>query len=242
MKTTIKELQSKGYKKTAIKGLFLRNNGKAYNHTTKREINPTTKGMIVFNGKYYNLSKLILATFKKIPVRNGQILFLNGNNRDFYFENLEYATGTHYSAPSEASLINCIRLYFEVQKDLTRHDILFKDYLNQIAQLRAFVYAHKCNEIDLFLDWLKPFLQSESKAEISKKHGYTVRNGTNIINKYLAMLVNECIQDQKNELLTIKDFATKPLTATQKIKLTNEALKKLGFTSKIPLRKKPKTT
>lgn len=240
MKATIRELQSKGYEKTSINGLFLTNKGKAYNYTTKREINPTAKGMIVFNGKQCNLSKLILETFKKIPVRSGQTVFLNGDNRDFDFTNLQYSTGIHYVAPSETDIINCVRLYFEVRKNLTRNDILFKDYLNQVAQIRGFIFLHKGNDFNLFLDWLKPFLQSQSKAKISEKHGYTVRNGTSIINKYLAMLVNECLQDQKNGLLAIKPFAAKPLTATQKIKRTNETLKKMEFNSKIPLRKKTK--
>ena len=237
MKITIKELQNKGYKKTSVPGLYLTNAGKAYNYLTKRECKPTTKGQVKLSGKGYNLAKMVLETFKKEPVRTGQILFLNGNDKDFGCNNLSYAVGTHYKAPSEADLIYCIRLYFEVPKKLTRNDILFKDYLKSIAELRGFIYKHKSNEFNLFLDWLKPFTQSQSKAKISIANGYTVRNGENAINKYLGLLVKECLEDQENGILKVKQFKSKPPTKTQKLKDFQKFINENGLDIKIPLRK-----
>jgi hypothetical protein len=236
MKMTIKELQSKGYKKTCIKGLYLTNKGKAYNCNTGNDLKPRATGKVIINGKEYNLLKLILETFKKIPVRTGKINFLNGNNQDFDFNNLEYAsTGTPHTAPPESEIINAIRLYFEVPKKINRQTIWFKDYLNQIAKQRGFIYLHHSNDFDLFIEWLQPF--SQSKAQISKTHGYTVRNGSNIINKYLSLLINECLQDKENGILQTKDFEPNPPTATEKNKKTNETLKNLGSNIQIPLRK-----
>lgn len=232
---TIKELQSKGFKKTTVKGLFLTNNGKAYNYTTGNDIKPRTTGKVIINGKEYNLLKLILETFEKIPVRAGKILFLNGNDKDFNYKNLAYAVGTHYKAPTETSIINCIRLYFAVEENFNRNNVFYKSHLEYIATKRGFIHLHGNNDFNLFLEWIKPL--SQSKPEISKTHGYSVRNGTNAINKYLLLLVNECLQDQKNELLQIIDFKPKPLTATETNKKTNETLKNMGSKVKIPLRK-----
>ncbi|WP_269686496.1 hypothetical protein [Flavobacterium lacustre] len=236
---TIKELQSKGYRKTTIKGLYLTNKGKIHNYTTGNAISPTKTGKAIINGKTYNLPKLILETFKKIPVRNGKTLFLNGNNKDFDYNNLEYAsTGIQHTAPPESEIINAIRLYFEVPKKINTQNFWFKDHLNQIAKQRGFIYFHHNNTgFNLFVEWLQPFNKSQSKAQLSKVNGYTVRNGINTINKYLSLLINECLQDQENGLLQLMDFEPTPPTATEKNKKTNETLKNLGSKIQIPLRK-----
>jgi len=239
MKMTIKELQSKGYKKTFIKGLYLTNKGKAYNSTTGNDLKPRASGKVIINGKEYNLLKLILETFKKIPVRTGKINFLNGNNQDFNFNNLEYAsTGTTHTAPPESEIIKAIRLYFEVDKNFTANNVFFKSHLKHIATKRGFIIIHTNKAFNLFLEWIEP--QSQSKASISTKHGYTVRNGTNFINKYLSLLIKDCLQDYENEILQLLDFATKPLTTTEKNKKTNETLRNMGSKIKISLQKPSK--
>ncbi|MNR62649.1 hypothetical protein D3C85_1847290 [compost metagenome] len=49
------------------------------------------------------------------------------------------------------------------------------------------------------------------------------------------MLINECLQDEKNGVLRIKHFLKKPLNQTGKNKLANERLKKSGFNGQMPL-------
>lgn len=233
---SIRELQKQGFRKTKISGLYITNNGLCYNSVSKRYL-AIKKGKITLNGKAYNVSKIILETFCKIPMRSGQTIFKNGNEKDFYFENLEYTTTIRQTTHNETNLINCIRLYFEVDKKLTRSNILFKYYLNEIALKRGFDSLFAGNEFDMFLDWIKPF-RIQSKAEISRKHNTSLTNCNNAINKYLTLLVNDCLQDHKNGLLTQKEFITKPLTATQKIKKYNETLEQMGMTARIPLRKR----
>ena len=213
------------------------NQGKAYNQTTNRELTPSKSGCVAICGKSYNLAKLVLETYKKTPVRTGQIIFINGNDRDFDFTNLAYTTGLHYKAPTESEIVKCIRLYFEVPKKLNRQNILFKYYLEKIAVKRGFMCRHNDPDFILFTEWLKPFVFSTGKTEISAKNGFSPTNGANAINKYLRLLVNECMQDQHNGILKIKDFEPKPLTATQKLKITNQRLKDIGMSSQIPLRK-----
>jgi hypothetical protein len=232
---SIRELQKQGFKKTTISGLYATKNGLCYNLSSKRNL-AITKGKITIHGKAYNVAKIILETFCKIPVRSGQITFKNGNDNDFDYENLEYTSTIKQTAPNETDIIQCIRLYFEIDKNLTRSNILFKFYLQEIALKRGFIHLHTGKDFDLFLDWVEAF-RIKSKAEISRKHNYSTINGTNAINKYLSMLVNDCLQDMKNGILTIKDFAQKPLTATEKIKKANITLQETGFKLKIPLRK-----
>lgn len=236
MKTTIRELKRNGYKKTTVNGLYLTNNGKAYNTVTNNYLTHSKRGSVTVNGKQYNLAKLILETYKKTPVRTGGIVFLNGNDQDFSFKNLMYSsTGIHYTAPPESEMIKAIRLYFPVVNNFTVNHIFFKSYLNQIAVKRGFIDLHANKEYFLFLEWIEPL--SQSKANTSKKHGYTVRNGTNFINKYLSLLVNDCLQDYENGLLQIMDFAPKPLTQTEKNIKINESAKIAGLEARVPLRK-----
>lgn len=234
---SLRELQKQGFKKSSVKGLYLSKSGKAYNQATNRPLKPSKSGHVAIFGKSYNLAKLILETYKKTPVRNGQIIFINGNNRDFDFNNVAYATGTQYKAPPESEIVNCIRLYYEVPKKLNRQNILFKYYLNEIAVKRGFIGRYRESNFILFVQWLKPFRSSVKKAEISAKNGFSTTNGTNAINQYLSLLVSECLQDQQNGILKTKDFEPKPLTATQKLKIANQSLKEMGFNARIPLRK-----
>lgn len=233
---TIREIQKQGFRKTKINSLYVTNNGICYNSTSKRSL-AITKGKIAINGTAYNVAKLVLETFCKIPVRSGQITFKNGNDKDYHFENLQYTNTIKQTAPTETDLIQCIRLYFEVKNKFTTSNILFKYYLNKIASKRGFINSHTGNDFDLFLDWIEPF-RIKNKAGISREYNYSTTNGTNAINKYLSLLVNECLQDQENGLLKVLDFAPKPLTATQKLKKYNKELEELGFNTRVPLRKR----
>lgn len=232
---SIRDLQKQGFRKTSIKGLYVTNNGLCYNSTAKRYL-AITKGKITLNGKACNVSKIILETFCEIPMRSGQTIFKNDNEKDFYFENLEYTTTLRQTAPNETNLINCIRLYFEIDQKLTRSNILFKYYLNEITQKRGFIKLHTGKDFDLFLDWLKPFA-IHNKGEISRKHNTSLINCNNAINKYLGLLVKDCLEDQENGILIVNDFLPKPMTATQKIKKYNDTLQEMGLTARIPLKK-----
>jgi len=54
-------------KKTHVKGLYLTNDGKAWHKSSKCEIKPTTSGKIRFNGKLYDLQKLINLSGQNVP-------------------------------------------------------------------------------------------------------------------------------------------------------------------------------
>lgn len=236
-KITISELLKQGYLKTDVKGLYLTKSGKAYNIATNRELKPTQSGKVIISGKSYNLTKLMLQKFKSIPIRNGKTIFINGNARDFHFNNLIYKNTINHKAPKESQIVKVIRLYFQISTGFNRQNVLFKYYLQEIAITRGFVLERKEIDFILFSEWLMPFIQTANKSEVSIKNGFTVRNGTNSINKYLDILISDCLLDLENGILSIKDFEQKPLTKSQQIKKANQTLKELGLNTQIKLNK-----
>ena len=236
---SVRELQKIGFKKTQISGLYVSKNGKAYNYNSNRYLTATAKGTIIINGKGYNFAKLILETFAKIENRSGFINFKNGNNKDFSFENLEYKSTIKQPPPVATDLIKCIRFYFAVDKNFTTSNVLYKYYLYQIILKRGFEWrCASCKDFDLFLDYSKnDFKTANNQNNTFAKFNYTATNGKNAINKYLNLLVNECLQDFENGLLKLKDFAQKPPTKTQKLKELQKSVNEYGLKIKIPLRK-----
>ncbi|OAE92124.1 hypothetical protein SU65_10230 [Flavobacterium psychrophilum] len=235
---SIRELQKKGFKKTKISGLYLTNNGLCYNSISKRNLT-ITNGKTTIDGKTYNVAKIILETFSKIPVRSGQINFINGNEKDFSFENLEYKSTIKQPPPVPTDLIKCIRFYFEVDKKLNSKSLMIKYYLYEIIKIRGFNLKYKSIDFDLFLEYVKTdfWILSNNQNNTFTKFNYTATNGKNAINKYLNLLISECLQDFENGLLKVKDFKPKPPTKTQKLKELQKSVNEYGLNVKIPLRK-----
>ena len=92
----------------------------------------------------------------------------------------------------------------------------------------------------MFLDYFKNdyYILSDSQNTVFDKFNYTAINGKNAINKYLNLLINECLQDFDNGLLKVKDFKPKPPTKTDKLRALQKKVNDYGFNVKIPLRKK----
>ncbi|WP_394758158.1 hypothetical protein [Flavobacterium sp.] len=236
---SIRELQKQGFKKTKISGLYVSNNGLCCNSVSKR-ILTVTNGKTTINGKAYNVAKIVLETFCKIPVRSGQMNFINGNDKDFSFENLKYKSTIKQPPPVATDLIKCIRFYFEVDKKFTTSNILYKFYLYEIIKMRNFNYKYKGLDFDLFLDYSKNdfLVLSNNQKTVFDKFNYTATNGKNAINKYLNLLICECLQDFENGFLQLKDFKPKPPTKTENLRLLQTKINEYGLNVKIPLRKK----
>ena len=207
-KPKVRDLIKKGYKRTSIKGLYIKNDGTAYNYTTHRNLK-VNKGRLVFNGKEYNLAKLVLETFCKTPIRGGLIRFKNGNNKDFNYLNLEYKCTIKQFPPNEKDLIKCIRFYFKVDKKFHSKSFLFKYYMHQISLIRGFdIRTKKTKGAILFFEWLSFRITGESKSiySLSTKYGFTATNGKNEVYKYYNLLINETIEDFNKGFLQLKPF------------------------------------
>ncbi|QZL00099.1 hypothetical protein K5L04_10380 [Flavobacterium psychrophilum] len=235
---SVRELQKQGFKKTQISSLFATNNGLCYNSASKRNLT-ITKGKITINGKAYNVAKIILETFCKIPTRSGQINFINGNDKDFSFENLEYKSTIKQPLPVATDLIKCIRFYFEVENDFKISNILYKYYFYEIIKKRGFNLKYKGVDFDLFLEYVKTdfCILSNNQNKTFAKFNYTATNGKNAINKYLNLFISECFQDFENGRLKVKGFKPMPQTKTQKLKELQKSVNEYGLNVKIPLRK-----
>jgi hypothetical protein len=234
---SIRELQKQGFKKTKIIGLYITNNGKGYNVATNKSLS-IVSGKIIVNGKGYNVSKLILETFCKIPVRSGQTIFKNGNNNDFCFENLAYKSTINEPAPNESDLIKCIRLYFEVDKKTNKKSDLLRFYISEVIRIRSFEVKYTGKEFNLFLEYYQTnryFMNN--RKQVFEKYGFSVINGKNAINKYLNLLINDCLQDYEKGYLHQKEFLKPIPTKTQVLKKAQNAAIEMGLTVKIPLRK-----
>ena len=200
--------------------------GICYNSISKQNLT-ITNGKTTIKGKSYNVAKIIIETFYKIPVRSGQINFINGNDKDFSFENLEYKSTIKQLKPVTTDLIKCIRFYFEVENNFTTSNILYKYYLYQIIIKRGFDWrCESCTNFDLFLYYFKT---SNNQNNTFTKFNYTTTNGKNAINKYLNLLISECLQDFENGLLKVKDFKQKQPTKTQKLKELQKSVNKFGL-------------
>lgn len=234
-KTKVKDLIQLGFKRTTVKGLYITNNGKAYNFTTQRNLT-TNRGRLTFNNKEYNLAKLVLETFSNTPIRGGYVNFINGNKKDFLYTNLEYKTTIKQNAPSEKDLIKCIRLYFPVFPNFNKNSFLFKYYLSDISQMRGFeIRNKKYKGSNLFFEWLNFKFTGESKSiyNLSKKHGYGYTNCKNEIYKYFNLLVKEILQDYENGFLQLIEFK-KPIRKKSNKQLLKDYIKfSIEFNKKI---------
>lgn len=207
-KLKVSDLKKQGFKRTSIKGLYITDTGKGYNITTHKYLTGK-KSRITFNGKQYNLAKLILETFCKIPIRSGQINVINGNEDDIHYSNLEYRTTPTQIEPNEDDLIKCVRLYFSVEAKFNKRSLLFKYYLNEVSKKRGFKLRTEKNKGSmLFFDWLDFMKIGKTKNMyyLSLEHGFTATNGKNEIYKYLNMLVDEVLGDFEKGILKVKDF------------------------------------
>jgi hypothetical protein len=236
---SVRELQNQGFKKTKIKGLYVSHSGKALNTVTGHELKPQKKGFIVFNKKQYNLAKLILETFFNIPIRTGRIKFKNNNTQDFSSANVEYKSTIDKPPPNPTDLIKCIRLYFEVDKGLKLKNPLSKHYLNEVIKFRGFESRFKELDFKMFLEYMQTeyIYLSKNQNFIFEKYGFSRTSGKNAINKYLNLLIDECLQDLEKGILKVKSFKQKPLTKTQRLKEIQKTANESGLNIKLPLRK-----
>ena len=235
-KIYLSELKKQGFQKTKIKGLYITKNGICYNITTKRELS-NRNGKINISSKTHNVAKIIIETFKNIPIRKGQINFINGNKNDFNIENIEYKSTDKQTYPSKNDLIKCIRLYFEVDKNLKLSNINYKFYLFEIIKMRGFNLKYQENDFKVFIEYFNSDLGLlyNNQKTVFKKFNYSVTNGKNAINKYLNLLIKECISDFETGILKLKDY--KNPIKPKKLKYLQTTINENNLTLKKPFKK-----
>jgi hypothetical protein len=236
----IKYLTQKGYKRIkTLPNLFLNDSGQIYDLNTGRKLTAIRNTYIRYCGRYLNIAKLVLLTFKKEQIRGGQIRFIDGNKSNISTQNLEYVTKYNDRKHIDRErLKTAIRCYFEVEKKYnTKNHIQTRIFLKHIISTRLFYYDYsKRPHIDVFKSYMNGIINN--CANVSKMHGITVRDCNYIINDFINLLVNDILTDMQNGILQTKEYYKK-LTNTDYTRQTNEYLKKRGL-KPLPLRKKAK--
>lgn len=139
------------------------------------------------------------------------------------------------NAPPEKQIVFCISLYFSIPKNFNRSNYLFKMYLQKIVENRFFMQTiNNEPEKNLFKKYLST---QKTKRQISVEETKKTTSGVYLINKNLKQLVFEIMHDYKNGVLNIVEYK-KPPTKREANRKTNEYLQEMGFTERIPLKKK----
>jgi hypothetical protein len=241
---TVKELKKAGFRTVPEhKNILISNTGKVYDINTGKYLKPTARNYIKPENKYLSLPKLVLLTFKGEKYRNGQIHYIDGNNKNFSPSNIQYNSifDSKQTEPiNKADLLTAIRCYFEVTRKFNITDkIKTHLYLQEITQIRHYFYKNRNKPfINLYLTYIGfDIIYKRNIAETAKLHGLPVRDCLLIVNRFTNTLINEILQDLKNGYLNIKEYKPKKPTKTDEIRKINEYLKEHGK-KPFPLKKK----
>jgi len=241
---TEKELKKEGFKLIEnYNYLYINVNGKVYSTKTRKYIQPTARNYIKAGQKYINVPKVVLMAFKNEPIRNGKILYIDGNTANLSHVNIKYSrlfTNEQTKKVNNTDLMTSIRCYFEVeQKFKIRDNFKTRLFLKSILEKRAFFLRHKkIQGIEVYLTYLgKHLFEQKSIAYTAKEHSLPVRDCLVIVNSFTNILITEILQDLENGILYIHGYLPKLPTKTDEIKQINEYLTSKGQTA-LPLRKK----
>ncbi|WP_159517705.1 hypothetical protein [Sunxiuqinia indica] len=220
--STINQLKQAGFRMVKNRqNLYITEKGTVYSLTAGKTLKNDTKNRVLIDGKRLNVPKLILEAFKGEPYNRRQIQYIDGNNKNLTLDNLKYK---RILAPdvsnnvNNADLMTAIRCYFEVPKRFKIKDIFkTKFYLQGIIIARGFYVLHqKAKHIALFKGYIEETTCSKAKA--AKNYGIGTRDGQEIINGFLNILIEDVLADLKNGVLTLQGYKPTPKTNTQRIK------------------------
>ena len=237
----IKLLKRTGFKR--VKGysfLYIDENGKVYNLKRGRCMKITARNTIIIEKEHLSVPKLVLEAFKGIPVRKGQITFIDGNNLNRNVENIKYS---RIFAPDEkihvnkADLVKVIRCYYQVEKRYKLKDSLkTQSYLTSITRIRNFFETYaKVQHIEVFHTYLSGTYGNLREA--AKIHNIAFADCQCIINSFFNLLICDVLKDIEKGTLRVLEYQAPIRTTTQIIRDYNKELIERGK-KPLPLRKK----
>jgi len=185
------------YFKTKLKGISISRTGSVQNTKTGKTLKVTKRGYFTFSGKPISLPKIMMETFSKIPIRSGQINFIDGNNQNFDIDNIEYKTKlTDIKPPDENDILKILRFYYGSKVTFNIKDVFrYRMFLKIILKQRNFFDMNSNQDnILIFKDYFS--IDMPSYLKLSKRHNITVRDAQRTIYLFL----NKLIEDFQNEL------------------------------------------
>ena len=112
------ELKKDAFKSiTDFNYLYINEKGKVYSIKTGKYLQPTPRNYVKTENKYLKVPKLVLMAFNGEPIRNGKILYIDGNTANLSRQNLKYSrlfTIEQTNKVNKADLLTAIRCYIRV--------------------------------------------------------------------------------------------------------------------------------
>ncbi|MBV6880938.1 hypothetical protein NG800_012955 [Epilithonimonas ginsengisoli] len=198
----MKKAKNKMKSNTSIPDINIDRLGTVTNIRTNKIFKVGKRGYFTYKDKPINLAKLMLETFKKIPIRNGHIIFKDGNKKNYNLSNLEYQTKLSIvEPPTETDIINVINYYCRHDKMVNlRNAFKYRVNLLTVLSLRNFFIEYKGTQnLDVFKDYAAAF--APGFYTLSKKNNITVLESKRTIYYFLNKLIADC----KNEGAILKD-------------------------------------
>lgn len=193
--------QKQIFYQTQLKEISVTKNGIIRNNRTGKILKVSSRGYFTHNQKPYNLAKTILQTFKKIPVKNGRIKFLDYNERNFSPENIEYVSKLEkISQPKESDLKTLIDFYIKDKTFNINDHIQYRIYLKMILVKRRFIEENKMLfNIDVFAHYFN--VSFPNFVQLAKENEISVLDAKRTIYFFLNKLINEFKNDVDLECL-----------------------------------------
>lgn len=138
----------------------------------------------------------MLETFKKIPIRNGRIVFIDGNKQNYFIDNLEYQTQlANVEQPKADDILNVINFYFGFDPLKNLNNVFkYRTYLSTVLTMRNFFEKYqKEKNLALFKEYTDVF--APDYYNLSKTHNVTVLESKRTINFFLNKLIEDCKND-----------------------------------------------
>lgn len=225
------DLKVKGYKPVKdYKGLYINQIGEVYNLKTGKYHKLTARNYVIIDKRPLNVPKLVLQAFKGQKVRNGHIVYIDGNKRNLSPKNLKYAQIYPASCSVQIDypkLLSAIRCYIEVKKSFTaKCKIVTPLYLSIITDKRGTFLGKLSFEKEIFKTYVNGFLTNYTQT--AQNHGLTFRDASIIINSEINALSNEVESDKKAGKLTILPYFHEP-TKKQKRDFIEKYCKEKGI-------------
>lgn len=206
-------MQSPACKKF-LKILIIDDLGNVFNTKTNKPLKIVKKGFFYQNGKFYNLSKVMMYLFRKIPYENSNhIVFEDGNNRNFNLNNISYLIKEEKQPKPDLEALRIIlnQLYGYQKKQLIKDFILYRISLSSLELQDNFLISWKdADKKQIVKDYINiPF---KSLHQLSKDYNKAYADVRNIVYKYL----NEIIQHYAGEMERLKsELNQKPKTLNE---------------------------
>lgn len=182
--------------KTSLSGISLSKTGTAKNILTGKILVIGKRGYFTHQGKPVSMAKLMIETFKKIPQRTGQILFIDDDSRNFSADNVEYKTKLEkISPPSDKIIIEFIESWVGSDEVVNLKNIfIYRRKIEAILLKIGFFEIYKdLLYIEVFKDYFS--INCPSYQDLAKRNKITVNDAKRTVFYFLNLLTERHHRD-----------------------------------------------